>query len=196
MLLCVSFGLTNQVRNYFEYCLCKTYFVFEILKEEWLKILTLGKLGLNLVFWKSISSHTFLFLIFNALRSVFKNQVSFPKNMFFPDFRLIQTVFRSIEISFKIFDEPLSVSIDRNCFSINRISWIRFLKNRSWLFQNHFFKSFLSFSLSLRFGLGSTSDFCRFLSFFLQGFSLQIPIWPFYPSFYFYFHISCIFHAF
>ena len=139
-----------------------------------------------------ISYSCILFLIFNALRSVFKNQVSFPKKMFFPDFRLIQTVFRSIEISFKIFDEPLSVSIDQNCFSINRISWIRFLKNRSWLFQNHFFKSFLSFSLSHRFGLSSTSDFCRFLSFFLQGFSLQIPVRPFYPSFYFYFHISCI----
>ena len=69
-----------------------------------MKILILGKLGLNLVFWKIISSHThaFLFLIFNALRSVFKNQVSFPKKMFFPDFRLIQTVFQSIEISFKI----------------------------------------------------------------------------------------------
>ena len=59
--------------------------MFEILKGEWLKILILGKLGLNLVFWKSISSHThaFLFLIFNALRSVFKNQVIFSKKMFF-----------------------------------------------------------------------------------------------------------------
>ena len=152
MLLCVSFGLTNQVWNYFEYCLCKTYFVFEILKGEWLKILILGKLGLNLVFWKNISSHThaFLFLIFNALRSVFKNQVSFPKKMFFPYFRLIQTVFQSIEISFKIFDEPLSVSIDRNCF----FDWSKlffrsieycesgFLKFSVWPVQNTFSKVF------------------------------------------------------
>ena len=36
-----------------------------------------------------------------------------------------------------------------------------------------FFKSFFKFSLSLRFRLGSTSDFCCFLSFLLQGFSLQ-----------------------
>ena len=88
MLLCVSFGLTNQVWNYFEYCLCKTYFVFEILKGEWLKILILGKLGLKLMFWKSISSHThaFFFLIFNALKSVFKNQVIFSKKMFFQIF--------------------------------------------------------------------------------------------------------------
>ena len=173
MLLCVSFGLTNQVWNYFEYCLCKTYFVFETLKGEWLKLLILGKLGLKLVFWKSISFHTHAFyFLYSMLWGVFsKIKLFFSKKMFFPDFRLIQTVFRSIKISFKILGEPLSVSIDRNYFSINRISWIRFLKNKSWLFQNLFFKSFLSFSLSLRFGLGSTV-FCRFLSFFLQGFFL------------------------
>ena len=166
MLLCVSFGLTNRFWNYFKYCLCKTYFVFEILNREWLKILILGKLGLKLVFWKSISSltHAILFLIFNTLRSVFKNQVIFSKKMFFPDFRLIQTVFRSIKISFKILGEPLSISIDRNCFSINRISWIRFFKNWFWLFQNHFFKSFSKlFSLSpIR-----TWLHLRFLSFFI-----------------------------
>ena len=105
---------------------------------------------------------------------------------------MIQTVFWSIEILKKNLGEPLSGSIHRNCFSINRISWISFFKNGSWLFQNHFFKSFLSFSLSLWFGLGSTSDFCRFWSFLLQGFSLQIPVRPFYPSFCFYFLFSCI----
>ena len=62
--------------------------MFEILKGEWLKILILGKMGLNLVFWKSISSHThvFLFLIFNPLRSIFKNQVIVSKKMFFQIF--------------------------------------------------------------------------------------------------------------
>ena len=84
--------------------------------------------------------------------------------------RLIETVFRSIEY----------------CES-------GFLKNETLLFQKHIFKSFSSFlSLSLWFRLGSTSDFCHFWSFFLQGFSLQTPVRPFYPSFCFYFHISCI----
>ena len=88
----------------------------------------MGKLGLKLVFRKSISSHThaFLFLIFNALRYVFKKSGYFSKKMFFPDFRLIQSDFRSIEILLKNFSEPLSGSIDRTCFSINRTSWIRF----------------------------------------------------------------------
>ena len=117
-----AYGLTNQVWNYFEYCLCKKYFVVEFLKGEWLKILILGKIGLKLVFRKSISSHTyaFIFLIFDALRCVFKNQVIFSKkmvfqifdwsNLFFDQskfllksfvsfclFRLIETFFQSIE---------------------------------------------------------------------------------------------------
>ena len=68
-----------------------------------------------------------------------------------------------------------------------------FLKHGSWLFQKHFFKSFSSFlSWSFRFRLGSTLHFCHFLSFLLQGFSLQTPIRPFYPFFFFFF----TFHAF
>ena len=68
-------------------------------------------------------------------------------------------------------------------------------------FKSTFSKVFqvFSHSLSLQFRLGSTSDFCCFWSFLLQGFSLQTPVRPFYPSFCFYFHISCIliweFHA-
>ena len=113
------------------------------------------------------------YFLYSMLWGVFsKIRLFFQKNIF-PDFRLIQTIFRSIEISFKNLGELLSISIDWNCFSINRILWIRFFKNGSWLFQKHFFKSFLSFlslslSLSLRFKLGSTSVFCCFLSFFCK----------------------------
>ena len=104
MLLCVSFGLTNQVWNYFEYCLCKTYFVVEFLKGEWLKILILGKIGLKLVFRKSISSHTyaFIFLIFDALRCVFKNQVIFSKKMVFQIFDWSKLFFDQSKFLLKI----------------------------------------------------------------------------------------------
>ena len=84
-------------------------------------------------------------------------------------FRLIETVFRLIEYR-----------------------ELGFLKTDLDFFKITFSKVFLNFSLSLRFGLGSTSDFCRFWSFLLQGFSLQIPVRPFYPYFCFSFHISCI----
>ena len=79
---------------------------------------------------------------------------------------MIQSVFRSIKISFKNLSEPLSDLIDWNCFSINWISWIRFFffLNRSWLFQKHFFKKFSKFfSLFLI----RTWLHLRFLSFFI-----------------------------
>ena len=48
--------------------------------------------------------------------------------MFFPEFRLIQSNFQSIEILFKKFSEPLPGSIDRTYFSINRTSCFKFFK--------------------------------------------------------------------
>ena len=63
-------------------------------------------------------------------------------------------------------------------------------------FKRAFSKVFFKFSLSLRFRLGSTSDFFRFLSFLLQGFSLQTLVRPFYPSFCSLFSHFMHFHAF
>ena len=135
----------------------------------------MGKLCLKLVFWKSISSHThtFLFLIFNALRNVFKKLGYFSKKMFLPDFRLIQSDFRSIKILLKNFSEPLSGSIDRTCFLINQISWIRFffLKKLRFDLFIYFFKTFSNFPLSPTWQ-GSTEDFLSFSTkFFARFFS-------------------------
>ena len=100
---------------------------------------------------------------------IFKNQVFFYflfilKRDVFPEFRLIQTVFQSIEISFKILGEPLSVSIDRNCFSINQISWIRFFKKQILTFSKSLFQKFSKlFSLSVI----RTWLHLSFLSFFI-----------------------------
>ena len=185
MLLCAFLDLTNQVCNYFEF-LCKTYFVFENLKGECLKILILEKLSLKLVFWKSISSHTHAFYsLHSMLWGVFvKNQVIFSKMLFFLDFRLIQSVFRSIEIVFKIFCEPLSVSINRNWFSINRNSWIRFLKKSYLNCSNTFSKTFQTFFSLFDSARLHRDFFCRFPPNFLQSFSLLKPVCLFYPSFY------------
>ena len=77
-----------------------------------------------------ISYSRILFLIFNALRSFFKNWFIFSKILFFQNFDWsnieIQSIFRSIEIKFKILCMPLSISINLNWFSINRKSWISF----------------------------------------------------------------------
>ena len=149
MLLCVFLSLTNQVCNYFVF-LCKTYFVFANLKGECLKILILGKLGLKLVFWNNISSHTHAFYSFySMLWGVFQKPSYFFKNSVFPEFRLIQSIFRSIEITFKILCELLSISINRNWFSINWKSWISFFNSQIWLIQIIFSKLFQTpFSLS------------------------------------------------
>ena len=152
MLLCVFLGLTNQVCNYFEF-LCKTYFVFENLKGECLKILILGKLGF---------------------------------------FRFIQSIFRSIEIAFKIVCEPLSVSINRNWFLINQNSRISFLKNQIWLVQTNFFKTFQNF-FSLSDSARLDRDFfCHFPPNFLQGF-LSLSRYVFFTlPFALFFSFSCI----
>ena len=153
--------------------------------------LNFGKTGFKTCVLKKhfISYSCILFLIFNALRSFFKNQFIFFKNSIFLEFHLIQYFFRSIKISFKILSEPLSVSINRNWFLINQKAWIRFFKKLSLTCSNSLFKSFSNFSFSLRLGKGSSSIFCRFPLIFLQGFPLSKPVSPFYPSFCILFHV-------
>ena len=102
-------------------------------------------------------------------------------------FRLIQPNFWSIEIVLNFFKESLSVSIDRNWFSINRNSWIKFLKISVLTCSSHFFKTFSKPSLSLRLGKALQRFFCRFQPIFLQGFSLHKPVCPYYPLFFIYF---------
>ena len=98
--VCVSFDLTNQVWNYFEF-LCKTYFVFENFKGGYLKILNLGKQGLKLVFWKDISFHSYAFYsLYSMFCGVFlKIRLFFSKILFF-----------------HIFDWSNLFSINRNFF--------------------------------------------------------------------------------
>ena len=86
-------------------------------------------------------------------------------------FRLIEYVFQSIEIVFKNFCEPLCVSIIRNCFSINRKSYGMFFKKLSFRSDKHFFKKFFAFSLSIRLGQGSLTNFCRFSAILFARFS-------------------------
>ena len=68
-------------------------------------------------------------------------------------FRLIQSVFRSIEIVLKILRSLCLFRSIKTVFSINWNSWIRFLKNQIWLVQTTFskpFQNFISLSDSAR----------------------------------------------
>ena len=154
MSLCMSFSLTNQVWNYFEFCLCKTYFVFEFLKGEWLKILILGKLGFKTCVLKNISSytHAFLFLIFNALGYVFKNSVFFfflKKKELFQIFDWSILFFDQSKFLLKILVSLCLVRLIEPVFRSIEHCESSFFKHGSWLFQKSFFKSFFSCFLSL-----------------------------------------------
>ena len=145
MLLCVSFSLTNQVWNYFEYFLCKTYFVNEILKGECLKILIFGKLGLKLVFWNSISSHSYAFYsLYSMLYGVFsKIRLFFSKILFFHifDWSNLFLINRKFLKNFRW----ASVCFNWSKLLFNQLNIVNqfFLKkNKSWPFQTQFFKSF------------------------------------------------------
>ena len=141
------------------------------------------------MFWKTfhlILIH-FYFLYSMLWGMFFKNSVKKKKKGAFPDFWLIHCVFRSIEILVKNFSEPLSGSIDRTCFSINRTLWIKFFFNKNLSFDlfKHLFKTFLKFFFTLSDSARLHRDFffCRFPPKFLQSFSLPKPVCLFYPSF-------------
>ena len=142
----------------------------------------LGKLGSKLVFFEKhfISYSCILFIKFNALRI-------FCKNLFFPEFRSIEPIFRSIKIVIKNFGYPFSVSIDarlildqsKNFQSIkpkfrsieNRIE--SFFKNLILTCSTYFSKSFLTLSLSLFDQSRLQSNFfVVFLQFFCKVFLL------------------------
>ena len=97
---------------------------------------------------------------------------------------MIQSVFRSIEITFNNFCELLSVSINRNWFSINRKSWINFFFKSDSTYSNHFFKILFLSPIQ-------TSTILYFFSFstkFFAGFSSPPrPVCPSYPFFFIYF---------
>ena len=101
----------------------------------------------------------------------FQKSGYFLKKVVFPEFRLIQSDFWSIEILFKKFSQPLPGSIDWTCFSINRTSWFKFFKNSILIDSKTFSKTFSNFSLSLRLGKAPLKIFCRFQPNFCKVFS-------------------------
>ena len=85
VIVCVFRSDQPSLELLWVFFLCKTYFVFEILKGECLKILILGKLGSKLVFWKDISFHSYAFYsLYSMFCGVFlKIRLFFSKILFF-----------------------------------------------------------------------------------------------------------------
>ena len=194
IIVCV-YGLTNQVWKILR-VLCTTDLLLKKKKKkkgDCLKSKFLGELGFkSWVYENHIISYSCIFFhIFSSFEERLHQILLIFKNSFFLQFRSIESVFQLIEIAIKNFSESLSVLIDRNCFSINRISWIRFFKIQCLTRSEHFFKSFFNFSLSLslRLGKAKSSNFCRFPPNLLQGFPFPKPVSPFYHSFCISFHV-------
>ena len=104
VIVCVSWSDQPSLQLLWVF-LCKTYFVFEILKVECLKILILRKLGLKPMFWKSISSHTHAFYsLYSMLWGVFfKNHIIFSKMLFFQNFDWSNLFFDQLKLHLKFF---------------------------------------------------------------------------------------------
>ena len=100
VIVCV-FGLTNQVCKYFEF-LCKTNLKLENLWKMF-ENPNFGKTGFKTCVFEKlcISYSCILFIFFNAWRSLCIKLGCFSKLCFFPEFRSIELVFRSIEIVLK-----------------------------------------------------------------------------------------------
>ena len=122
VLVCV-YGLTNQVLQIL-WILCKINLMLENLWRMQ-EILILGILGLNSCFWKSHHHILMHFVLQFQCFELFLN--IFFKNWVFPQIYWASASFDWSILFFnqskffkKCFSESLSVSIDRNWFSINQ----------------------------------------------------------------------------
>ena len=98
--------------------------------------------------------------------------------------RMIQSVFRSIEIVLNFLKEA-SICFDQSklIFDQSKVVNQFFLKRQIWLIQTYFSKVlFKLFSLS-KLDKAHLPIFCRFPPDFLQGFPLSKPVSLFCPSF-------------
>ena len=132
----------------------------------------------------------FLKCVFDFFKTVFflKNFVSLYQ------LRLIQSVFRSIKIAFKIFMESLSISINHNCcFDQSNFENKVFKKFRFDLFKPLFQKLFKTFSLSLSDSARLHNKF--FVVFLLISCKVSLSISQ-YVHITLSFHLFLVFHAF
>ena len=146
-------------------------------------------MGLNLVFGRAfhlILMHLFCYIQYFEV-SFQKSSFSLKK-LFFQNFDWSNLFFDQSKFCLKIYGSLCLVRLIKPIFrSIeDRISI--FLKQFLDCFKNILSKSFSLFFF-LRLGKDSLQFFCRFPPKFLQGFPFSRPVWLFYPSFLFYFHV-------
>ena len=125
VIVCV-YGLTNQVWKIL-WVLCTTDLLLKK-RGRMLKSKFLGELGFKSWVCENhfISYSCIFFIIFQCFEERLLKILLIFKNSFFYNFDRSSLFFDQSKLCLKIFSESLFVSIDQNCFSINRTSWIRF----------------------------------------------------------------------
>ena len=208
MLLCVILVWTTKVEEFLN-SLIFMQNVFEVweFKENWLKILFLGKLGSKQVFLKSISSHTHAFFHKILCFEEFLHKIAlFFKKLIFPEFQSIKPVSRPIEIAIKNLVWFCLFRSVLNCCWINRRHF-RSIESKFRSIENHiesflktlsfhmfiiFSKHFKHYSLSLFDRSRSQSKFLSFSSDYFARFLSSKAGKTFMP---FLFHLfSCFMH--
>ena len=148
-----------------------------------------------------------LFIKYCALRSFCIKLLCFSKNWFFPKFQLIEPISQPIEIVIK---GLVWVCVFRSVLDCYWISWryFRSIESNFRSIKNHI-ESFLKTFVSLVFFIiqtffktlilslfdrskGQNKIFVVFDQIFFKGFCHLRPVRPLYPSFFIYFHVSCI----
>ena len=105
-------------------------------------------------------SYSCIFISYiQCLEVSFQKSGYFSKKLIFPEFQLIQSDFRSIEILFKNLVSLCLVRLIVFQSIEHRVS--SFLKNSALTDSNTFSKSFSNFSLSLQLGKAAQKIFCR-----------------------------------
>ena len=183
MLLCVSFNLTNQVWNYFEFC-AKHILCLRIIREIGWKS-KFGKTGFKTcVLEKHFISYLCIFISYIKFFEVyFQKSGYFSEKMFFQIFDWSNLFFDQSKSFLKFLVSLRLVRLIEPIFQSIEHRESSFLKTRFWLVQTSFQNFSIPFFLTLRLGKAPQRFFCCFPPKFLQSFSLPESVCLFYPSF-------------
>ena len=111
MLLCVFLVRPTKFENTLNY-MQHIFDAWEFKRMDW-KSLFWENLVQNLCFWKTLHLIFMNFIHnFQSFKEFMHKTGLFFKTVFFPKFRSLKAVFRSIEIAIKNFRQPLSISIN------------------------------------------------------------------------------------
>ena len=201
MLLCVILFWPSKIENSL------------IIMQMCLKFENLRKIDWKSYFWEIWVQYkcfwkAFHLILMHSIHKIlcfeeFLHKIALFFNIFFPEFWSIELVSWPIEIVIKnlfwiclaqLVLDQLNVIFDRSNLFFDQSKIVqRVFKNISFSCVCHYSNFFKKFFLSLFDRSRLKANFFHFPSNFFKGFWLLRLVRPFCPSFFIYFHVSCIF---